>query len=209
MLIINLVPGGAGKLLQVHADETGTHVLEASTLEAAAAGTFTDGQEVKVDDYFTLYMSAKTKIDSSSKTWDDGYTSGQRINFGGKADIKVPKNVVSFKTEGPAEVKIWWVEGGDDHREVVIYAADGSVAAETTEGAGAAKNGIVYSELALDAAGTYFLCGKTNNNYLFKIEIAEVSVAAGGDYTLEANTLEAAAAGTFTDGQEVKADDYG
>jgi len=207
LLIINLIPGGNAGILQALADNA-VHVLEASTLEAAAAGTFADGQEVKVDDYFTLYMSAKTKIDSSSKTWDDGYTSGQRINFGGKADIKVPKNLVCFKTENAATVKIWWVEGGEDHREVAILAADGSIAAKTTEGADAAKNGIVYSELTLEAGGTYFLGGDTGNNYLFKIEVAEQSVAAGGDYNLEASTLEAAAAGTYTDGQEVKVDDY-
>ena len=156
------------------------YVLETAALEAAAAGTYTDGQEVKADDYFTLCMSSKTKIDSSSKTWDDGYTSGQRINFGGKTDISVPKNVVSFKTAGPASVKIWWVESGDDQREVVIYAADGSVAARTTEGAGAAKNDVIYSELQLEAAGTYFLGGETdkNNNYLFKIQVTESGGAA-------------------------------
>ena len=208
LMVLNLIPGAMGGLLQVYAAETGTHVLEASTLEAAAAGTYTDGQEVKVDDYFTLYMSAKTKIDSSNKTWDDGYTSGQRINFGGKADLSVPKNAVSFKTANAASVKIWWVEGGDDHREVVIYAADGSVAAVTTEGAAAEKNGIVYSELKLDAAGTYFLGGYTNNNYFFKIEVVEQAAVAGGEYELESSTLAAAAAGDYTDGQEVKATDY-
>ena len=41
-------------------------------------------------------MSAKTKIDSSSKTWDDGFAGTQRINFGGKADIANMKNFVSF-----------------------------------------------------------------------------------------------------------------
>jgi hypothetical protein len=32
-------------------------------------------------------MSAKTKIDSSDKTWEDGYACKQRVNFGGKADV--------------------------------------------------------------------------------------------------------------------------
>ena len=50
-------------------------------------------------------MSAKTKIDSSNKTWDDGFAGTQRINFGGKADIANMKNFVSFKTEGTAKVK--------------------------------------------------------------------------------------------------------
>ena len=63
-----------------------------------------------------LYMSAKTKIDSSSKTWDDGFAGTQRINFGGKADIANMKNFVSFKAEGTAKVKIYWVEGGTDNQ---------------------------------------------------------------------------------------------
>ena len=207
LLLAGLVPGNQGVILQAQAAESVVHVLEASALTAAPAGTYTDGQEVKVDDFFTLYMSAKTKIDSSEKTWDDGYTSGQRINFGGKADISVPKNVVSFKTEGAASVRIWWVEGGDDHREVVIYAADGTEAAKTTEGAGAAKNGILYSELSVAEGGRYYLGGDINNNYYFKIEVEEAPAAAS-EHVLESNKLEAAPAGTYTDGQEVKVDDF-
>ncbi len=184
------------------------HVFESSTMTAAAAGTFTDGQEVKYDDYFTLYMSAKTKIDSSEKVWDDGYTSGQRLNLGGKADLSAMKNVMSFKTSGAATVKIWWVEGGDDHRELGIFTADGAEVTKTTEGAGAAKNGVVMSTLKLDAAGTYFLGGTPNNNYIFKVEVEESAAAAASEYVFEASTMAAAAAGTFTDGQEVKYDDY-
>ena len=74
--------------LSFRASAAGTsYVLEASSLTAAAEGTFTDGQTVKAgtDNFFTLVCSAKTKIDKSEKTWDDGYTSKQRINFGGKA----------------------------------------------------------------------------------------------------------------------------
>ena len=99
------------------------YLFESSALQAAAAGSFTDGQEVKAgtNDFFTLYMSAKTKIDSSSKVFDDEYASEQRVNFGGKVSLE--KNAVKFTTEGPASVKIWWVEGGDDNRQQTILNA--------------------------------------------------------------------------------------
>ena len=76
-------------------------------------------------------MSAKTKIDSSSKTWDDGFAGTQRINFGGKADIANMKNFVSFKTEGTAKVKIYWVEGGTDNRQMAIFNSTGDVVTKT------------------------------------------------------------------------------
>ena len=80
MMALAVIPASAEEAAQ----ET-TYVFEATELEAAAAGTFTDGQQVTAgtNGYFTLIMSAKTKIDGSSKTWSDGYTSGRRINFGG------------------------------------------------------------------------------------------------------------------------------
>ena len=87
------------------------YTFEGTELEAAAAGKYTDGQAVTAgtDGYFTFYMSAKTKIDSSDKTWEDGYACKQRVNFGGKADVANMKNLVSFKTSNAAKVKVYWV----------------------------------------------------------------------------------------------------
>ena len=195
-------------LTKPKAAESKVYTFESSALQAATAGSFTDGQEVKAgtDDYFTLYMSAKTKIDSSSKTWDDGYASEQRLNLGGKADLTVPKNVISFKTEGAASIKVWWVEGGDDNRQVAIYKADGTEAAKTSETL--AKNAVAISTLEVSEGGTYYLGGDINNNYFFKIEVTEAAAAAEpviNEYLFESSALQAAAAGSFTDGQEVKA----
>ncbi|MBQ9119694.1 MAG: right-handed parallel beta-helix repeat-containing protein [Lachnospiraceae bacterium] len=209
LMVIGVIPAMDKGVQEAKAADN-VHVLEASALTAAAAGTYTNGQEVKVDDYFTLYMSEKTKIDSSEKTWDDGYTSGQRINFGGKADVSAMKNFVAFKTDGAATVKLWWVEGGEDHRELVIYKPDGTEAAKTTEGAAAEKNGLCMSKLSVAEGGTYFLGGDIGNNYIFKVEVTEEAAvaAAPSEYVLEASALTAAAAGTYTNGQEVKVDDY-
>jgi len=179
-----------------------TYVFESSALTAATAGTFTDGQSAKAgtDDFFTLYYSAKTKIDKSEKDFDDGYSSDQRLNFGGKADPTTPKNTISFTTDAAATVKVWWAQGGEDNRQVVIYDKNGKEIAATT--GTWAKNEPYLSTLEVPAAGTYFLGGKENNNYFFKVE---VTVHMPKEYVLETSQLEAAAAGTFTDSQEAKA----
>ena len=184
------------------------YTFEGTDLEAAAAGKYTDGQAVTAgtDGYFTFYMSAKTKIDSSDKTWEDGYACKQRVNFGGKADVTNMKNLVSFKTSNAAKVKVYWVEGGADNRQIAIFGSKGDVVTKTE--VTAAKNEAVVSTLELADAGTYYLGGLENNNYIFKIEVEEtapVEEPVVKEYELDGAKLEAAAAGKFTDGQTVAA----
>lgn len=149
-----------------------TYVLETSGLTAATAGTYSDGQAVQggTDNFFTMYMSANTKIDSSSKTWSDGYSSSQRLSLGGKIAVGTPKNAIMFTTEGAVTVKIWWAQGGDDNREWGIYKSGSTTTVAATSGT-YAKNTAYYSELSLSEGGTYYLGGVTNNNYLFKLEV--------------------------------------
>ena len=184
------------------------YTFEGTELEAAAAGKYTDGQAVTAgtDGYFTFYMSAKTKIDSSDKTWEDGYACKQRVNFGGKADVANMKNLVSFKTSNAAKVKVYWVEGGDDNRQIAIFGSTGDVVTKTE--VTAAKNAAVVSTLELADAGTYYLGALENNNYIFKIEVEETAAVEEPvvkEYELDGAKLEAAAAGKFTDGQTVNA----
>lgn len=184
------------------------YTFEGTELEAAAAGKYTDGQAVTAgtDGYFTFYMSAKTKIDGSEKTWSDGYICAQRVNFGGKADVTNMKNLVSFKTSNAAKVKVYWVEGGDDNRQIAIFGSTGDVVTKTE--VTAAKNATVVSTLELADAGTYYLGGLENNNYIFKIEVEETAAVEEPvvkEYELDGAKLETAAAGKFTDGQAVAA----
>ncbi len=178
------------------------HVLEASALTAFAAGDKKDGDTEVVEDYFTVIYSAKSKVDGSEKTWEDGYSSAQRINFGGKATTE--KNAVKFTTAGPAKVKIWWAQGGDDNREYAILNAAGEVVVKT---AGTyEKNKQYLSTLELAEAGTYFLGGETNNNYLFKVEVTE---SAGETVNvLNASELETFEAGKFADGEAQAVGEY-
>ncbi|SDM99759.1 hypothetical protein [Lachnospira pectinoschiza] len=208
LMVVGLMPTDlAVKSVSASDASSNTHVFETSTLTAAAEGTYTDGQEITYDDYFTIVASSKTKINESSKTFDDGYTSGQRLAFGGKADINAGKNYVSFKTSTSATVKIWWVEGGEDNRSMAIYnLSSGEVVAQTSETL--AKNAACVSTLTLSEAGTYALGGLENNNYIFKIEVTETPTVTSTVNTFETSTLTAAAEGTYTDGQEITYDDY-
>ena len=176
-----------------------TYVLDAQTLTAFAAGTKADGDTELVADFFTIYYSAKTKIDTTkNKTWSDGYTfaEGLRINWGGATAIgETTKNAIEIVVDGTATVKVWWICGGDG-REIGIYNENGTlvVSSETndvfaeSEGVGAGKNGVYLSELSLDASGKYYIgtdctkATKDGGNYICKVEVT-VTPAEGGSNT--------------------------
>ena len=193
------------------AAEDGTHVLESNTLTAFDAGAKKDGEEEDYagDDYFTILWSSKSKVDSSNKSWDDNYTSGQRINFGGT--MSTSQNAVKFATDGAATVTVWWAEGGDDNRQVAIIDGNGDSVDATT---GAHEKNSAYKDtLEIDAAGTYYLGGDIGNNYIFKIEVEEGGgggASAPVTHTLETSTLTAFDAGAKKDGEEESyaGDDY-
>ena len=140
-------------------------------LTAFAQGAKVDGDSEKAgtEDYFTLIYSVKTKVDSSSKTFDDGYAPTQRVNFGGVAAID--KNAIKFTTSNAATVKVWWVEGGDNNRQMTILDASGVAVATTAETL--AKNATCISTFDLAEAGTYYLGSAVGNNYIFKVEVTE------------------------------------
>ncbi len=153
------------------------HVLNANDLTTFAAAEKSDGAEESLpsEGYFTAIWSAKSKVDSSSKTFSDGFEGTQRINLGG-AMLK-SKQALKFTTTKAASVKIWWVEGGEDNRQIGI--ADASAYSGTEHNTVAktnetlAKNAACISTLEIPSAGTWILGGVENNNYIFKIEVTE------------------------------------
>ena len=154
------------------ASATTVYTFESSDLTAFAAGAKADGATEKAgtDDYFTVIYSAKSKVDSSSKTWEDGYTSPQRVSFGGK--VSTEKNAVKFTTSSDgAQVEVWWVQGGDDSRQMAIIDGNGDVVAITS--GTYTKNSPYYSKLVLEKAGTYYLGGATNNNNIYKVVVTD------------------------------------
>ena len=137
------------------------------------AGAKADGDTDVVNGYFTVIYKSKTKIDSSSKTFDDGYAGSQRLNIGGKTEPE--KNMagsVMFKTANPGTMKVWWVSGGDG-REIALYNANGEVVTATPTDS--VKNALYISELEIPEAGTYYLGVPTGSNYIFKIEVTEMA----------------------------------
>lgn len=158
---------------------TKEYVLDASSdLAAFDAGAKKDGdtQKAGTNKFFTLIYSAKSKVDASGKTFADTYKGTQRINFGGKASTS--KNAVKFDITGTAKVKVWWVEGGDDSRQMVILDETGAEAAKTSE-TNLVKNNPYISELEINKAGTYYLGGDINNNLIFKIQVTETTAGSG------------------------------
>ena len=206
-IVATVVPGSA-------AESTKTYVLDTTAdLAALAQGAKADGDTEKAgtDDYFTIHYSAKTKIDASTKTFEDDYVGTQRLNFGGKAQIgDTTKNVVEFTTSAAATVKIWWVQGGDDNRQVGIFNANGDVVVQTT-GSEYAKNSPYISTLEIEEAGTYYLGGIVNNNNYHRIEVTEKEEVSAPVVTEIVNTLDttadltALAQGAKADGDTEKA----
>lgn len=151
------------------------YVLDAADLAQFTNGAKKDGEEQSAgtDDYFTILWSSKSKVDGSKKSFEDGTAFTQRINLGGKLDVTNNKNGVSFKTTGAAEVKVYWVEGGDDNRQMALLTGSGTVVAKTEETL--AKNAACISALKVTDAGTYYLGGLENNNYIFKVIVTETA----------------------------------
>ena len=170
LVALMLLPTIAG-IIPVFAADVTTYILNSDSLKPINAGSKTvgDTDTAGTSNFFTIHYSDSAKIDSSSKTFDDGFTVGQRINFGGKLDISdVPKNCISFITQGSASVKIWWV-CGDNGREFGIYNKNGELVAQTSDNK--AKNELCISELTIPSEGTYYLGGITGNNYIFKVAV--------------------------------------
>ena len=151
------------------------YVLDAADLAQFTNGAKKDGEEQSAgtDDYFTILWSSKSKVDGSKKSFEDGTAFTQRINLGGKLDVTNNKNGVSFKTTGAAEVKVYWVEGGGDNRQMALLTGSGTVVAKTEETL--AKNAACISVLKVTDAGTYYLGGLENNNYIFKVIVTETT----------------------------------
>lgn len=157
-------------LFVVACAEDREHIFDATAdLAAMAQGMKADGDSDVVKDYFTILYSAKTKIDGSSKTFDDGYSATQRLNFGGKTQPgKGMINSVKFTVDGPATVRLWWVSGGDT-RQFALYNGACEIIAKTE--VNSLKNALYITDFQLEGAGDYYLGVPDGSNYLFKVQV--------------------------------------
>lgn len=171
-------------------------VIEANNFAAIAQGAKADGESelLDVNGFYTIFYSAKFKLDGSKKNFVDGFAGTQRFNWGGGTVIgETTKNALKIVVDGTATVKIWWVCGGtykitdaegnevEVPRQVGIYNEDGTLYAQTnvTRADGTpdkendtddVKNDLFISELTISKAGTYYIGNVGNTNYFFKVE---------------------------------------
>jgi len=158
-----------------------TYTLDIGDVEDVAQGSKADGDTLKcgTNNYFTIFFSAKARLEANSKNFSDGFAATKRLNFGSSTKIEDPIiNAVQIKTSGAATVKVWWVSGGDG-REVAVYNADGEIVAENP--AGSVKNSLYITSLTLTDAGTYYIGNVGGNNNYYKLEVEEES--SGGTTT--------------------------
>ena len=163
------------------ATETVTKVFESKSLGAQTQGTYTDGQEVPAgtDDFFTLIMSAKVKVDTSEKTFSDQYKSDLRLSWGGKSDFSKKLNMIKFTVPSAATVKVWWV-CGDNGRTVGIWDSEGKELTKAEHET--VKNSLYIDTLNISAAGTYSLATISGSNYIFKVEVSWTVEVEGCDH---------------------------
>ncbi|MBQ2718069.1 MAG: hypothetical protein IJF75_05680 [Clostridia bacterium] len=121
-----------------------TYVLNASDMTAfdpfeadGTTPTKQNGEKIAcgTNNYFSLLCSSgKTKIDASAKTFSDGFSGTKRINFGGKTQAVsgVMTNAIEFTTTDAADVKVWWVCGGDGRQVDIIKGESSPVNPEPT-----------------------------------------------------------------------------
>lgn len=184
----------------------GRWVFEANKLAEAPEKGDVDGTTEL--GYFTLIWKAgSSKIDASTKTWEDGYTSSQRINFGGKLTVSsgVVSSGVKFTTTEATTVRIWWASGKDNSQMVIYTLSDeGKFTEITKSNVTSTKNSPYYSELTLTAANTYYLGGDINNNYIFKIEVDHAHTY-GEDDKCVCGAEKPAEVTTYTETKTIKA----
>ena len=152
-----------------------TYTLDIADMEDVPQYSKADGdtQKCGTDGYFTVFFSNKTRIESNAKSFSDGFSAGKRLNFGGSTKIEDPVlNAVQIKTSGPAEVKVWWISGGDG-REVAIYSENGQVLSQTQFGS--VKNELYIAQLSIADAGTYYIGNTGGNNNYYKLEVVEAA----------------------------------
>ncbi len=185
MMLVFTVSGNAE-------DSENTYVLDVEDLDTFSANSKYDGQYAKggTNDYFTLFYTAKSKIEANDKQFTEGdktITHTRRISWGAQSEVGDQiHNAIKIKTSGAASIKIWWVCGGtktgsDIVRQVAIFSADGKVVDQshveevevTTSNTDGIKNDPIITTLNVSEAGIYYIGNLDGSNYFHKIQVVD------------------------------------
>ena len=154
-----------------------THVLESKDFETFKSTE--DNHRVVMNDYFTVIFKKDGRVDDADEVeFSDGYKATRRINFGGKLNVNsgvVNKSAIEITTDGPVNVKVWWVCGSSDNERYIgiVQLVDGKAKelAATEKG----MKGTPYIDtLAIAEAGTYYIAPLGNGSYIYKVEVSPV-----------------------------------
>ena len=162
----------------VEEDVPGVYVLDIG--RDLIAGTYTKGTKKEkrgTDGYFTVIWKEtgdSTVSNNKKLEWSFGgstvYSSNTYLSFGGGTNYK--SSAVTFTTEGPATIKVWWGKNKTDNK---IYLSklnsrgNGLTAVDNKEDT---SEGGRFSVFKVSSSGTYYL-GNTDENvpYIYRVEV--------------------------------------
>ena len=153
----------------------GTYVLNANDLDFLAPYTNHEGQITVYNDVFAAHYFYNSKIDHSTKFFDDGFIGNRRINLQGptritytNGQISKIKGCIQITTAGDTTINVWYVLGKVG-TYLAIYDQHGNIidtSAEATE-----QNQVgMYQSITLPA-GTYYIGSVEGGIYIQKIEV--------------------------------------
>lgn len=187
LLVVGMIPGGMC-LVNVKAADDSVYVWNVSDNYSATAYTWSssDVEKYGTDDYFSFTpKSGSTKIASSSKKWEDGFSSSVRLAFGS------PEAKLEFTTKGPSELKIWVYDNSAKYTG--LYDESGTLlyTFERPTSNNAAR--IITQDI--DNAGTYYLAGVGTSGggaYIFKVQVTEKATTTTTSYNVTVKDEKAA-----------------
>lgn len=164
-------------MMLIFAEDQTTYILDPGKMADVASKSKQEGDTdtAGTDNFFTVHYKSGTKIESNSKDFL-GFSSTKRIDFQGAINLEIPSGAVSFTTQGPATIKLFW-GCTSNLSQVGVYDAAGELVAETKEAV--VSNGLFISELKVDSEGKYFIGGITAGFYLYKMEVTTKTLDRG------------------------------
>lgn len=211
------------------ASDLKTYIFDAVTETLTDFNESLDGVQVDpskehnlgTDGFFTFVPSsdkAKTGLqdndDKSMQEFADGYTATQRWTFDCKSTST--KAFIKFTTgDEPAELKVWWISGGDD-RQLTVY--EGAAMGDTiTYTSTVSKKNTPYitPKIELKANTTYFVCSATTTDstksgtiYFCKLQVKEIEPYSVYTLDVDAESTLLAVGKTGTDLENVVIDKF-
>ena len=130
------------------------------------AGTKRESKDGK---YFTMYWGKAGEFKSNSGEFADGTKTNRRAKFGGGIGTE---NYVSFTTNNPATVKVYW-EANVDNQSIEAHKDTYNGSEKFTDGNSYNKGEKPIFEVELEESGTYFVGSNSSGVYIYVVKVIE------------------------------------